>query len=544
MKKNHLHPFALIQPFIVPTIWEFVLFLFFFIFLLKSLFLPPNLFSSPMEHKSVRIGSKTFPESYLLGEIYAQLLESRGIPVTRRFGLGGTMICNQALLTGEIDLYVEYSGTMDRIILKNKQSSRSFPEINAILKKDYPYLFLDPPGFNNTYALAISQKVAEEKSIKTISDLAQHPDVRIGWNPEFLNREDGAIMLKRVYGLDPDPIVMNHSLLYKAIESKQIDLLNAFSTDGELIRYNLILLEDDKQGFPSYLAAPLVRKDLPADTRKILNALAGRITDEQMRTMNYTVSVETSGARVSFEDAARIFLLKENLLHSKDRIRTGTDSAAAPIPKTKTNELLELALHILFLSMVHISLTAVAVGGAVVFAVPFAVLIYRRPSVAGPVLYVAGLFQTIPSIALLALMIPLFGIGVFPAIVALFVYALLPILRNTYSSLQSIDPVLRDVSTAMGLFPIQRLVFIELPLALPGIMAGVRTATIINIGTATLAAFIGGGGLGEPIVTGLSLNDTGLILQGAIPAAILAILVEVLFELGEKKLLPAHLRKK
>ncbi len=193
-------------------------------------------------------------------------------------------------------------------------------------------------------------------------------------------------------------------------------------------------------------------------------------------------------------------------------------------------------------TLTHIKLTALALMAAMLLAIPVGILVYGLPHIARPVTYFAGLLQTIPSIALLAFMIPLLGIGTLPAIVALFLYSLLPILRNTIIALFSVDPVLKKVSIGMGMTHWQRLRYIEIPLAAPTILAGIKTAAVINIGTATLAAFIGAGGLGEPIVTGLTLNDPKLILQGAIPAAILAIVVELMFELIERWWIPAHLR--
>ena len=174
-------------------------------------------------------------------------------------------------------------------------------------------------------------------------------------------------------------------------------------------------------------------------------------------------------------------------------------------------------------TLTHLKLTFLSLLAGMAVAIPLAVVVYRLRTVSRAVMYCAGVLQTIPSIALLAFMIPLFGIGAKPAIAALFLYALLPILRNTAAALFSIDPVLRKVSVGMGLTAWQRLRYIDLPLAAPTILAGIKTAAIINIGTATLAAFIGAGGLGEPIVTGLALNDVGLILQGAVPAALLAV---------------------
>jgi osmoprotectant transport system permease protein len=171
-----------------------------------------------------------------------------------------------------------------------------------------------------------------------------------------------------------------------------------------------------------------------------------------------------------------------------------------------------------------------------------ALLLSRHDRLARGLLYVTGLVQTIPALALLALLIPLVGLGELPAILALFLYSLLPIVRNTLSGLFSVDPLLRQVATGMGMTDWQRIWHIELPLAMPTLLAGIKTAAIISIGTATLAAFVGAGGLGEPIITGLNLNDNSLILEGAVPAALLAIMAELIFEVIERRLVPAHLR--
>jgi len=192
----------------------------------------------------------------------------------------------------------------------------------------------------------------------------------------------------------------------------------------------------------------------------------------------------------------------------------------------------------------HLQITFISLLLAILIAFPVGVLLSAIPAISKPVLYIAGLLQTIPSIALLAIMIPLFGIGIVPAVAALFLYALLPILRNTVTGIYSVDPVIKKVASGMGLTTWQKLKYVEIPMAMPAIFAGVKTAAVINIGTATLAAFIGAGGLGEFIVTGLALNDTSLILKGAIPAACLAILVEFLFEIIEQLLIPKHLKQK
>jgi len=171
-----------------------------------------------------------------------------------------------------------------------------------------------------------------------------------------------------------------------------------------------------------------------------------------------------------------------------------------------------------------------------VVALPMSVLIYWNRRFAPAVIYATGLLQTIPSIALLAVLIPVTGIGMLPAVIALFLYGLLPIVRNTVTGLQTVDPSLKKIADGLGMTTTQRLRFVELPLAAPAIFSGIRTAAVINIGTATLAAFIGAGGLGEFIVTGLALNNYELILRGAVPAAILAIVVELGFEGVERRL--------
>lgn len=176
-------------------------------------------------------------------------------------------------------------------------------------------------------------------------------------------------------------------------------------------------------------------------------------------------------------------------------------------------------------------------------AIPLGVLSARQPRLGQIILGAVGLLQTIPSLALLVFMIPLFGIGGLPAVAALFLYSLLPIVRNTYTGLRDIPPELIESARALGLPRGARLRLIELPLVSPAVLAGIKTAAIINVGTATLGALIGAGGYGQPILTGIRLDDMGLILPGAIPAALLALAVQGLFESVERRLVPRGLRK-
>ncbi|MFQ5988987.1 MAG: glycine betaine ABC transporter substrate-binding protein [Candidatus Methylomirabilales bacterium] len=472
--------------------------------------------------QAVVVGSKHFNESYVLAEIIAQLLEDRGFRVERKFGLGGTLICFEALKNGNIDIYPEYSGTLAEAILKLSRRV-SYAELRDILKQQFDMDLLDSFGFNNTYAIALSRSLAQQRGLRKMSDLSKFPDLRFGLSYEFLNRHDGWPGLAQTYGLAVRPVGIEHGLAYQAIRENKLDVTDVYITDGDIKKFDLFLLEDDKQYFPQYLAAPLVRADLDGRIKQILGDLAGTITDDQMRALNGMVILEGR----SFAEVAHRFLSEAGLLQS-GRQRVEESKWVTLFYRTVT----------------HLKLTFIALVAGMIVAIPFGILVYRVRAFSRPVMYIAGLLQTIPSIALLAFMIPLFGIGAKPAIMALFLYSLLPILRNTAAALFSIDPVLKKVSVGMGLTAQQSLQYVELPLAAPTILAGIRTAAVINIGTATLAAFIGAGGLGEPIVTGLALNDTSLILEGAIPAAILAIMTEWAFEGLEKLMIPAHLLQK
>ncbi len=484
----------------------------------KLTFFLVMLFTESIGAQTIKVGAKHFNEGYILSEMMAQLLEDRGFQVERKFGLGGTLICYEALVNGEIDAYPEYSGTIAQAVLK-RTDQISFEELQNLLAREHQLELLESFGFNNTYALTMRAELAEQFNLTTISDLGQRRDLRIGLSYEFLERTDGWNALAKAYSLPQRPVGMEHGLAYQALEQNKIDVTDAYSTDAEILRYDLVLLEDDRRFFPEYLAAPLVRNDLDPRVRTVLGELTARITEPEIQRLNAEVAIH----KKSFAQVAHSFLKGESLLQRNSFVA-----------ETKWSALGHRTLT-------HIKLTAIALVIAMGLAIPFGILIYRRPVIARPVLYMSGLLQTVPSIALLAFMIPLFGIGIKPAIIALVLYALLPILRNTYAALNTIDPNLKKVSVAMGLTVWQRLRHIEIPLAIPNMMAGIRTAAVISIGTATLAAFIGAGGLGEPIVTGLALNDPYIIMEGAIPAALLAIFVELGFEGLERLLVPRHL---
>ena len=485
---------------------------------LLIIFLTLNL---TLSAQTIRVGAKHFNEGYILSEIISQLLESEGYKVERKFNLGGTLVCYEALINNEIDIYPEYTGTISEAILKQKDKI-SFEELRSKLK-ELDLEISDEYGFNNTYAFAVRNELAKKYNLKTISDLRNYPELRFGLSYEFLNREDGWKNLSVYYNLRQKPVGLEHGLAYKALEDKQIDLTDVYSTDGEIPKYDLMILTDDKSYFPKYYAVSFYKSSLDLKIKEITEKISGKISESEMQGMNKEVLYENR----SFSEVAKKFLDEKKLIEFRSNTFEKESMISEIIPKL----------------IQHLKITLIALVLAIIVAVPMGIFIYLHSSISKPVLYIAGLMQTIPSIALLAFMIPLFGIGILPAVIALFIYGLLPILRNTTTALFSVDPLLKEVASGIGLTKYQKLRFVELPLAVPTILAGIRTSAVINIGTATLAAFIGAGGLGEFIVTGLALNNTKLILMGAVPAALLAVFTEIFFEVIERFLIPKHLTK-
>jgi len=470
--------------------------------------------------EKITVGAKHFNEGYLLGEMIALVLEDAGFEVDKRFNLGGTAVIFEGLRNGAIDIYPEYSGTISAEILKMKDTL-SLDQQRKSVKSRFNLEISDPYGFNNTYALLIKKEKAKQLGISNISDLKRHPALRLGLSHEFLKRQDGWGTLSAFYGLLQKPTALEHGLAYQAILEDNIDVMDAYSTDGEINRYDLLLLEDDRNFFPDYQAVSFYQSSLPPEAKKALAKLNGALSAVEMQELNALALFEKKGHRQIAHD----FLVNKKII-----------SEIAVVGGSQWGEIWDKTWE-------HLKLTSLSLLAAMLLALPLGTFLYRNPKFSNSILYAAGIMQTIPSIALLALMIPLLGIGMLPALIALFLYALLPILRNTVIGLVSVDPQLKKVASAIGLNDWQRLKQVELPLAMPSILAGIRTAAVITVGTATLAAFIGAGGLGEFIVTGLALNNTNLILKGAIPSAVLAVLIELLFEGIERILIPRHLRQ-
>jgi osmoprotectant transport system permease protein len=468
-----------------------------------------------------RVGSKSFTESYLLAEIVARLVEESGeVGAVRRFGLGGTGIVYRALETGEIDVYPEYTGTISRAILGDARLDTSAAMREPLRRRGL--VASAPLGFENTYALAVREEMAGRRGLRTVSDLARHPALRAAFTSGFLERDDGWPGLSRHYGLRlADVRAIEHSLAYPALASGQVDVIDAFSTDGRLTETRFRLLEDDRRFFPSYAAVLLARQSFvdraPRTWAAIERRLGGRLDAATMTRLNARVDLEGR----SIERTAAEFL--------------GGAAAPADGPRRIAREVLTLTLD-------HLGLVAVSVVAAVLAGLPLGIAAARSRLLGQLELVAVGVVQTIPSLALLCFMIPFFGIGKLPALVALFLYALLPIVRGTYTGLITLDRPLMEVAGVLGLGVRQRLVRIELPLASVAIMSGIKTAAVVTVGTATLAAFIGGGGYGTLIVRGLALNDVTTILAGAIPAAVMALVIHGAFELLDRVVIPRALR--
>ena len=461
--------------------------------------------------QAVKVGSKRFTESYILGETLA-----RAAGGEHRAGLGNTAILYEALRSGGIDVYPEYTGTIAREILKTEENL-DLAALNARLRA-LGLAASIPLGFGNSYALGMPQEKSRNDSIKKISDLKSHPRLRIGLSHEFLGRRDGWPGLRQAYGLPQRPRGLDHGLAYEALAAGELDVIDLYSTDAKIERYRIAVLEDDRHYFPSYEAVLLHKADAPARFPGAFQAwkkFERRLDAATMVKLNARAEID----KVPFTRVAAEFL--------GDEKGQGERSLWSALFAPDFGRLLAEHLVLVFASL----------AAAVLIGVPLGMVAARKRRLEQPVLVATGIIQTVPALALLAFLIPLTGtIGAEPALIALFLYALLPITRNAHTGLVQVPRGLVQAGTALGLTPGQIVRHVELPLALPTIMAGIKTSAVINVGTATIAAFIGAGGFGERISQGLALNDHAVLLAGALPAAALALAVHALFELFERSL--------
>lgn len=482
--------------------------------------------SKPGNGQVLKVGSKLFPESEIIAELVAQLAESEGISA-RHLPIGSTQIIWGALVEGEIDVYPDYNGTIAKEILQD-DALKTDDDIRAALAQRG--IRMSPPlGFTNPYAIGMAEEQAAKRGIQRISDLREHPDLKLAFSTEFLERSDGWPGLRKHYRLQhKQPIVMEHALAYPAVDGGELDVTDVYVTDSSISKFGFRLLEDDAQFFPPYTAVLLYRSDVlvrfPAFS-KVVERLTDSISADEIRELNAQVQEHKRHAgAVAGEFLSNKFNV-DNHYH-------------AP---SMTRRMLELAGQHLYLVLT--SLTA-----GILVAVPLGVIAAKRQRLEHVILSTAEILQTIPGLALLVLLIPLVrslglrGTGPAPVITALFLYSLLPIIRNTFTGMRDIPYSLRESAEVLGLTPWARLWQIELPLASRMILAGIKTTAVMTVGFATLGGLIGAGGFGQPISAGLAKNNVGMMLEGAIPAAVLALVVKLVFEVIERFVVPKGLR--
>jgi osmoprotectant transport system permease protein len=484
-----------------------------------ALFLAAGGSLGPAAHaqdSTLAVGSKKFTENVILGWMAAQMLEAKGYATRHQAQLGGSRFLWDALVRGDIDAYPEYTGTLLQEILADT-------DVTAATVRDtlarYGVAMSRPLGFNNTYALGMRADHADTLGIRTISDLRAHPDLELGFSNEFMDRSDGWPSLRRAYRLPQAARGVDHDLAYRGLANGALDVVDLYSTDAEIQKYDLRVLRDDRGHFPDYNAVLLYRTDLPGAAVSALTRLAGAIPDSTMQRLN-------ARAKIDQVDEAKV---------AAQFLRQRFDVTATAKTETQTQ-------RIGMRTQEHLVLVGLSLGGAILLGIPFGVIAAKVRGLGPSVLLAVGVIYTIPSLALLAMMVPPLGLGRVPAVTALLLYSLLPIVWNTYTGLNDIAPELSESADALGLSRGAKLWRVELPLAARSILAGIKIAAVINIGTATLGALIGAGGYGQPILTGIRRANLELILEGTVPAALLTVVVLALLEAVERRLLPRSLR--
>ena len=427
------------------------------------------------EIPTVRVGSLRDIEGQVLGEIFAQTLESAGeARVERRLGLGGPGVVLAAFGAGEIDLLPQYSGSVADLILR-EPTLTEFATIRSKMEA-LGHEIVGPLGFNNTYGIGFKRSVADRNGLRRISDLAGRP-WRGGVTPEFRESVTGLGAMERRYGLALGSVrTMEHALSYVAQARGEVDFVDVYTTDATIRQQDLVVLEDDLGVFVRYDGLVLARNGFSQRFPKswaALQRLTGRLSDSTMTRLN-------GGFEIDRRDPKAI---AAEFLASVGIATPSAGSAATGATRTQRPQWLRLTLE-------HLGLVGISLAIALLVGLPLGWWASQRPAVAKTVLSLVGVIQTIPGIALLCFFIPLFGVGWQPAVYALALYALLPIVQGVITGLTHIDQSLRDVAAVLGMSDGQRRRRIELPLAAPAMLAGIRVAAVINVGTAAMASTI------------------------------------------------------
>jgi osmoprotectant transport system permease protein len=462
------------------------------------------------------VGSKAFTESIILGELFRLEASRRGLKLDHRRAMGGSAILWQALRAGSIDVYPEYTGTLTQELLALPQPLSAEALTRAL--RELGLAMSAPLGFEDRYALGVPEALAQRLGLRTISNLVAHPTLRFALSNEFMNRADGWPALLAAYELSPATVRgLDHSLAYNALHAGAADVTDVYTTDPEIDAEHIRVLDDDRKVIPGYQAVWLYRLESarrwPA-LEGTMQVLSGRVSQSAMRSLN---------AQVQFEQRSETGVAAQFLATTSPREQGWGQRLAR-----RTRE--------------HLALVGVSLALALTVGLPLGVAAAKAPRLGRAVLALTVVLQTIPSLAMLVFMIPFLGIGARPAVATLFLYSLLPIVRNTMVGLSSLPAELITSAASLGLPWHVQLLRIELALAARTVLAGISTAAVINVGTATLGALIGAGGYGEPILTGIRLDNLPLILEGAVPAAAMALLVLGLFQGLENLVTPRGLR--
>ena len=477
--------------------------------------------------RPIQVGSKPFTESVVLAEILHLAAIEKGVEAGHQREIGGTRIAWDALRAGDVALYPEYTGTLRQEIFSGERLAND----EALREKlaSFGVKMSAPLGFNNSYALAMRRERAEQLGITKISQLAEHPEFRLAFSNEFVSRGDGWPSLSRRYRLPQTDVTgLDHALAYQGIDAGDCDVVDVYTTDPHIRLYDLLPLEDDLGHFPRYDCVVLYRAELEQTAPELvefIEALAGTIDNERMLALNERVEM----ANQSESRVAANFLNQQ------------FEMDVAVREPTRFSRILATTLE-------HLELVIWSLAFAVLIGVPLGVVSAKYRAAGQLIVGAAEILQTIPGLALLVFLSVGFrmanqsAIGPNPVIVALFLYSLLPIIRNTMAGLEDVPRSLHESADALGLNALQKLRLIELPLASRFILAGVKTTAVMTVGYAALGGLIGAGGYGQPIMTGLRLNSRELMMEGAIPAALMAIAVKLLFELAERFIVPRGLQ--
>jgi glycine betaine/choline ABC-type transport system substrate-binding protein/ABC-type proline/glycine betaine transport system permease subunit len=538
------------------------------------------------------VGGKNFTEQLILSEMTSQYLSSLGYRTVLKNGLGSTLM-RTAQINGELDVVWEYTGTS--LILYNHvtdklDEAQTYQRVKT-LDAQRGLAWLNQSDIDNTYAVAVPR--AKLGDMRTLSDLAlrirqnqadgqdKHgTGNQLAMDAEFGGRSDGLRPMLATYGITlprRDIKQMDPGLVYTALKNGQVSAGVVYTTDGRVAGFDLALLADDRHYFAAYRATPVVRQATlnanPALAGQ-LNALAAKLDTQTMTALNKRVDID----QVSIASVAHDFLVENHLVANAvnasvtlatANARNAAPSSGASSPlaaaslstlssnastphKAPTSGLIGFLKsdwrNLLRLTLQHIELVALAVGAAILVGVPVGLAMSRVPWLASSMLAVGTVLLTLPSIALFGLMIPVFsrigqGIGTLPAVVAVFLYSLLPIMRNTYLALKHVDPGIREAGTGIGMTLGQRLRYVELPLAIPGIMSGVRMAVVMNIGVMTIAAVIGAGGLGVLILHAISQSNMSKVAVGAVLVSVLAMVMDLLLARLQRALTPKGIQR-